>query len=252
MGQGVYEGRSVMAKTKEEIAAYQKAYREANKERIAAKNKAHYEANKEKIAERHKSYREANKEKIVDYFKAYREANKEKIVAYYEAHYEANKERISAKNKAYYEANKEKKAAYYEANKEKIAAYRKAHNEANKEKISAKKRAYREANREKIASLKARHRALKRKQIPVHLRDCPHEKKRLVEIYKLRNIISEATGVQHHVDHMWPLADGGPHWSGNLQVIPAKENLSKSASVCEETRSTILKSLDTFESERSI
>ena len=30
------------------VAAYQKAYREANKEKIAAHKKAHYEANKEK------------------------------------------------------------------------------------------------------------------------------------------------------------------------------------------------------------
>jgi len=51
---------------------------------------------------------------------------------------------------------------------------------------------------------------------------------------------------------MWPLADGGPHWSGNLQVIPAEENWSKSASVCEDTKATIIKSLYTFESERSI
>ena len=233
-----------MAMTKEEIAAYQKAYREANKERIAA----YYEANKEEIAAYQKAYRETNKERIAANNKAYYEANKEKIAAYYEA----NKEKKWAYHKAYYEANKEKKAAYYEANKEKIVAHRKAHNEANKEKIVAHRKAYREANREKIASLKARHRALKRKQIPVHLRECPHEKKRLVQIYKLRNIISEATGVQHHVDHMWPLSDGGPHWSGNLQIIPAEENMSKHASVCEETKTTIIKSLYTFESERSI
>ena len=173
---------------------------------------------------------------------------KEEKAAYQKAYYEANKEKSKASMKAYYEANKEKKLAYMKAyqkaNKEKKKAYRKA----NKEKIKA----YREANREKMASFNARRRALKRKQIPVHLRDCPHEKKRLVEIYKLRNIISEATGVQHHVDHMWPLADGGPHWSGNLQVIPAEENLSKNASVCEDTKATIIKSLYTFESERSI
>ena len=136
--------------------------------------------------------------------------------------------------------------------KEKKAAYQKTWAKANKEKIAAKDRAYYEANREKIAARDARRRALKRKQIPVHLRDCPHEKQRLVEIYKLRNILSEATGVQHHVDHMWPLFDGGPHWSGNLQVIPAEENLSKNASVCEETKATIIKSLYTFESGRSI
>ena len=163
-----------------------------------------------------------------------------------------SKEENLAYNKAYREANREeilaKKKTYYEANKEEILASNKAYKEANKEKLKA----YREANKEKYAAFQSNRRALKLKQVPVHLRDCPQEKQRLVEIYKLRNILSEATGVQHHVDHMWPLADGGPHWSGNLQVITAEENLSKNASVCEETKATIIKSLYTFESERSI
>lgn len=178
--------------------------------------------------------------------------SKEEKAARQKAYYEANKERVLAKCKAYYEANKERVADYYEANKENILARQKEYREANKEKVLARHKVYYESNKEKSAERKAKRRALKRKQIPVHLRECPHEKQRLVQIYKLRNIISEATGVQHHVDHMWPLADGGPHWSGNLQVIPAEENRSKHASVCEDIKATIIKSLYTFESERSI
>ena len=219
---------------KEKQAAYSKAYYEANKEKKAAYSKAYYEANKE-----------TNKEKKAAYRKAYYEANKE-----------ANKEKKAAYSKAYYEANKEKVAAsgktYRVANKEKIAAKDKAYRVANKEKILA----YKEANKEKQAANKscreAKRRALKLKQVPIHLRDCPQERQRLIQTYKLRNIISKATGVQHHVDHMWPLADGGPHWSGNLQVITAYENLSKNASVCEATKSTIIKSLESFQSERTI
>jgi hypothetical protein len=187
-----------------------------------AYNKAYYEANKEEILAQQKAYREANKEEISAQRKAYREANKEKLLAQKKAYYEANKEKVLTSNKAYKEANKEKLKAYKEANKEKYAAF--------------------ESNR----------RALKLKQIPVHLRDCPHEKQRVLQTYKLSSILTKATGVQHHVDHMWPLADGGPHWSGNLQVIPAEENWSKNASVCEDTKATIIKSLYTFESERSI
>ena len=212
-----------------------------SKEEKAARDKAYYEANKEKILARCKDYRRTNRDKLRAYHKAYYKGNREKVKGYVKAYKEANKETVAAAGKAYREANKETiattKKAYYEANKNKLLTYFKA---------------YKEANKEKVAVWKANRRALKRKQIPVHLRDCPHEKKRLVEIYKLRNIISEATGVQHHVDHMWPLADGGPHWSGNLQIIPAEENLSKHASVCEDTKTTIIKSLYTFESERSI
>ena len=211
---------------------------------------------KEEIAARKKVYYEANKESILALQRAYKEANKEKIAATSKARYQAKREVLLAYKKAYVEANKEKVAAtqkaYVEANKEKVAAYKKAYVKANKEKVAATQKAYVEANREAVTAKVAKRRALKRKQVPVHLRECPHEKKRLVETYKLRSILSKATGVQHHVDHMWPLADGGPHWSGNLQVIPAEENLSKNASVCEETKATIIKSLYTFESERSI
>jgi hypothetical protein len=188
--------------------------------------------------------------------KAYYEANKKETLAKKKAYYEANKEEKIAKAKAYRKANKKetlaKAKAYYEANKEEILAQKKAYRKANKKKIAATRKAYQQANTEKFALRSAKRKALKLKQIPVHLRDCPHEKKRLVEIYKLRKILSEATGVQHHVDHMWPIADGGPHWSGNLQVIPAEENMRKNASVCEDTKATIIKSLYTFESERSI
>ena len=234
-----------MAWTKEKQKAYSKAYREANKEKKAAADKAYNEANKEKVQARKKAYYEANKDKILAQQKAYSKANKDQKAATDKAYYEANKEKITAYKKSWYEKNKDAQAAlqraYREANREKVAAYHKAYSKA-----------YCEANRASISAKAAKRRALKRKQIPVHLRDCPHEKKRLVEIYKLRNILSAVTGVQHHVDHMWPLSDGGPHWSGNLQVIPAEENLRKNASVCEDTRATIIKSLYTFESERSI
>jgi hypothetical protein len=218
---------------KEKEAAYNKAYYEANKEKIAA----YYEANKEKKAAYRKAYKEANKEKLAAYDKAYREANKEKRVAYKKVYYQANKEKLAAYDKAYRETNKEKIAAYYEANKADRVAQRKVYYQANKNMSRAKA---------------AKRRALKLKQVPIHLRDCPQEKQRLMQTYILSSMLSKATGVQHHVDHMWPLADGGPHWSGNLQVITAYENLSKNASVCEATKSTIIKSLESFQSERTI
>ena len=196
------------------------------------------------------------KEKQKAYDKTWREANKEKKAACNKIYYEANKEKLLAQQKIYYEANREEVLAcnksYYEANREERLAQKKSYYEANKEEVLAQQRVYREDNKEARSAAKAKRRALKLKQIPIHLRDCPQEKQRLVKTYKLRNILSKATGLQHHVDHMWPLSDGGPHWSGNLQVIPAYDNLSKNASVCEETKSTIIKSLYTFESERSI
>lgn len=82
-------------------------------------------------------------------------------------------------------------------------------------------------------------RAREKDAIPFFAENNALENKRLSDIYSLSRLLSAATGIEHHVDHMWPLADGGPHWSGNLQIITAKENLSKSASVCTQIKSTI-------------
>ena len=52
-------------KTREEILAYKKAYREANKAKLAEKAKAYREANKDKRKVQMKAYRETNKEKEI-------------------------------------------------------------------------------------------------------------------------------------------------------------------------------------------
>ena len=91
----------------------------------------------------------------------------------------------------------------------------------------------------KVIAQAGKYRALKIVQIPTHLRDCPIEKKRLYQTYKLCALFTKITGVQHHVDHMWPLSDGGPHWSGNLQIITATENLSKKDRVEPSIKATI-------------
>jgi len=149
----------------------------------------------------------------------------------------------AAYDKAYRAANIDKittrMKAYRKANKEKIKVLQANWRVANLDKINAREKAYREANKEKVAAKVARRRALKIKQIPTQVRDCPIEKKRLYHTYKLCALFTQVTGVQHHVDHMWPLSDGGPHWSGNLQIITAKENINKAATVDPNIKETI-------------
>jgi hypothetical protein len=209
--------RLIMAYSKEEMAAYGKAWREANKEKIPAYKRA---------------WREANKENVVASDRAYREANKEKVAATKKAYYEANKKKLNAY-----------KTAWCKVNKERTAATNKAYREANKEKVAARDRAWKEANPDRVNAYSSRRRARKLKLIPKHLKNCPVEKQRVLDIHKLSTLISMATGVKHHVDHMWPVSDGGPEWSGNMQIITAHENLTKNASVNLELKHNIQQSL---------
>ena len=164
--------------------------------------------------------------------------------ACFKAYYEDNKEKINERNSVYYHVNKERyhqlKKAYYEANKEMYAETGKAYREANKDKIKA----YYEANKDKTNEKSSRSRARKRNAIPKFLRNCGVEKQRLRDTYKLSQLFSEATGIEHHVDHMWPLSKGGPHWSGNLQILTATENISKSDKLCKITKKNIKASLE--------
>lgn len=49
------------------------------------------------------------------------------------------------------------------------------------------------------------------------------------KIYLQRDAMTEATGILHHVDHIWPLSRHGVHHPLNLQVLPARENELKGA-----------------------
>jgi len=100
-------------KTKEEIAAYNKAYREANKERLREKNKEFRENNKEKLRAMHKDWRENRRsEKSRERERAWREANREHLREYFKKRQKEKSAEISARQRAYYAENKEAYADY--------------------------------------------------------------------------------------------------------------------------------------------
>lgn len=136
---------------------------------------------------------------------------------------------------------------YAQENREAMNSYTKQWKEQNQDSYVAYQKDYRRWNKDKVSfNSKLRHSRIKN-SIPEVLKDCPVEKLRLQNIYKLCDLMSKVTGEPHHVDHMWPLSDGGPHWSGNLQVIPAKDNLVKSAKVDEQVKQTIQEALSKVE-----
>ena len=102
-------------RTKEELAAYYKVWREENREELLAKKKVYYEENKEELSAKKKVYYEEHKEHLAAYHKIWWEEHKEEEAAKKKVYCEANKEELLAKKKVYYEANKEKISAQRKA-----------------------------------------------------------------------------------------------------------------------------------------
>lgn len=113
---------------------------------------------------------------------------------------------------------------------EKLQAKRK-YNSENRLRVNEYNRQIRRKYPEKHAARQALRRARKLQATPDWLTGA--QKAQMNRTYKLRDIISDATGEQYHVDHLVPLNGEnvcGLHVPWNLQVIPAKENLRKSNS----------------------
>ena len=147
---------------------------------------------------------------------------------YHKEYVKENKKAIEEYKKEYYKQNRE------ETIKRRLTRYRN-----NKEEEKNKHKQYYYNNKDKFRLYGIKRKALERASIPLFLKRCNKEKQRVTNIYKLRALLSKNTGVMHHVDHMWPVADGGPHWSGNLQIICAQDNWSKAAKVDPAIKATI-------------
>jgi hypothetical protein len=163
-------------------------------------------------------------------------ANKDGHQAYCKMCSNDNNKKWYIKNKQKHNLNSNKN---YQNNK---ATYntrsKKWHNE-NKEKHELLNTLYRQNNRALFRTYYSKRNAYKKNAVPSFLKSCKLEKLRILNTYKLSMSLSKATGIEHHVDHMWPLSDGGPHWSGNLQVITATENQIKHAKVDPAIKATI-------------
>ena len=78
--------------------------------------------------------------------------------------------------------------------------------------------------KEKTSNKTYRYRAAKFSQTLVLTKE---ENERILTLYKECAILTEATGVLHHVDHIHPISKGGIHHPDNLQILTAMENISK-------------------------
>lgn len=133
-----------------------------------------------------------------------------------------NKEKIAAKDKEYCLLNKDK-----------LCNYQKIYKENNLEKVRKSNRLackkWALSNKDMVNARSAKRRAAKLQALPKWLTKAEHEQ--IKEFYEIAEMFKLYIGEEYHVDHIIPLQGEnvcGLHVPWNLQVIPAKENLSKS------------------------
>lgn len=113
---------------------------------------------------------------------------------------------------------------YYQKNKEAITQYQREYYQKNPH----VKKKWEKKNKAKINRKTSVRRARKRRAMPDWL--TPEHLAEIELAYDHAQQLTELTGVQYHVDHIVPLKGKGVrglHVPWNLQVITAKENLSK-------------------------
>lgn len=150
------------------------------------------------------------------YDKCRHDKNRETLLKYMKDYHWKNRDKILSRKKIYREENSEK-----------IFEYRKENSASSKEYQSE----YYLRNKGKFQYKSALRRSNRLKATPPWL--TPEQKALVENLYKFRANVSGVVGREYHVDHIVPLQSEvvcGLHVPWNLQVIPAKDNLSKSNS----------------------
>jgi len=132
-------------------------------------------------------------------------------------------------SKNHYEHNKDKRKVqhetYYKNNKERINAINRNNWEENRDRYGKARKKWKEEHKGEICADSALRRAIMAKATPSFA-----DQEKIKDIYKKAALISQLTGVLHHVDHIIPIRGKGVtglHVEWNLRIIPAKENLRK-------------------------
>lgn len=219
---------------------------EEQKQRKREQRRKRYIENYEKEKENRKRYYEENKEWFAEYRKKYHADHKERMQAVNRANYWKNKEAVDARHRQHHHENKEKlnakkKEKYYECREEilekrrlirleNIEVHRAYHNEyrkKNQEKVSRYAKSYNDKYPQRGRLLRAKRRAREKGNGGTLSKDIAQ---RLMELQKGKcRVCGKPLKGDYHIDHIVPLAKGGPNTDSNCQLLHSKCNLSKGA-----------------------
>ena len=201
-------------------------------------------ANPQKVKNVSIAYYAANVDKIKIARAAYHAANKDQVNAKLVEKRKSDPEHFSVMRKASYQRNKEKSAirtsAYYKKNRDQISKINTAWRQRNADLVKRAGAAWNEANRERVREIKRawelrnpEHRRLNDQNRRARLRrDGGRLSKGLsARLFKLQKgkcpCCGKPLGSNYHLDHIIPIAGGGPNTDDNIQLLRARCNIQK-------------------------
>lgn len=220
-------------------------YKATHAEKVKAKSAAYIAKNKEKIAETSRKYREQNREKIRKVKRKWVEENRERLRELKRKWIAKYPEKAKASRAKYQAAHPERMELFLEwkkVNPEKVLAKNIRWQAANPEKVKAIRKKYYEKNREKLRVDSARRHAStpEANRLRKHVRRAreksnggllsPGIVEKLFALQKGKcACCGLPLGKEYHIDHIMPIALGGPNEDRNVQLLRKKCNLSKQA-----------------------
>ncbi len=143
-------------------------------------------------------------------------------------YYKENSDRLKSARKEYYKNNSE-------VSKERCQEWRKK----NPDKIKGQCRAWQEDNRDRSRAIKTKYsktlkgkitrsrKVRKRRAIEAEALHPEHNVSFESVFEKMRVRLTNCLRFKFHLDHIFPISQGGPHYHGNFQVIPSTLNIIK-------------------------